>query len=198
VVPIFRVSLPNSRQASALDQYRAREQEMKAKMPDLPYTIRQATPSDSAPINELCVEAYREFEPMIGSANWESLRHKLSQASELSAAGELILAESGGKLLGVILYVPPGRSDGKSIPGEWASIRMLAVSPLCRGRGVGRTLTQECIDRARRDDAAAIGLTTADMMRIAQPMYERMGFQKEAELGERFGVTEARYVMRLR
>ena len=76
--------------------------------------------------------------------------------------------------------------------------RMLAVSPMNRGRGIGRKLAQECIDRALRDGAKAIGLTTGEMMRVAEPMYERMGFKKEAELGTRFGVKHARYVLILK
>jgi len=35
------------------------------------------------------------------------------------------------------------------------------------------------------------------MMTVARPMYERMGFIKEADLGERLGVKHARYVLQL-
>jgi ribosomal protein S18 acetylase RimI-like enzyme len=159
------------------------------------YTIRKATPLDYTAINKLCVEAYLEFEPVVGSVNWQLMRDVLSRASDLSGIGELIVAEDSEILLGVIAYIPPGNSDGITIPAQWASIRMLAVPPLYRGRGIGRKLTQECIDRARRDSADAIGLTTGEMMQIAQPMYERMGFKKAADLGSRMGVKHARYVL---
>jgi ribosomal protein S18 acetylase RimI-like enzyme len=107
------------------------------------------------------------------------------------------VAEDASAILGVVLYVPPGKSGGVSIPVEWASVRLLCVTPRSRGRGIGRKLTQECIERGRRDGAKAIGLTTAEMMKIAQPMYERMGFKKQEELGERFGVKHGLYVMEL-
>jgi Acetyltransferases len=167
----------------------------------LEYTIRLATPLDSSAINQLCVEAYQEYVNSVGPANWQQMRVALSQAADLSTVGELMVAEDADGLLGLVLYIPPGKSDATSIPVEWASIRMLAVSPSARGRGIGRQLTQTCIDRANRanrDGAEAIGLTTAEMMRIAQPMYERMGFTKVAELGTRFGVKEARYVLMLK
>jgi ribosomal protein S18 acetylase RimI-like enzyme len=159
------------------------------------YTIRKAMPLDFSAINKVCVEAYEEFETWVGSANWQQMLDILSHASDLSTIGELILAEDYTGLIGVVLYVPPGKSDGISIPVEWATIRMLAVSPMSRGRGIGRKLAQECIDRARRDGADAIGLTAGEMMRVAAPMYERMGFKKEAELGTRFGVEQARYAL---
>jgi ribosomal protein S18 acetylase RimI-like enzyme len=167
-------------------------------MSEMDYMIRQATPRDATAINDLCIAAYQEFEPVVGPINWQQMRDSLARAADLSSIGELILAEDATGLLGVILYIPPGKSDGVSIPREWASIRMLAVSPGCRGRGIGRKLTQECIDRAGRDGADAVGLTTTEMMRIAQPMYERMGFKKEAELGARFGVNQGRYVLKLK
>ena len=77
-------------------------------------------------------------------------------------------------------------------------MRTLAVLPLHRGKGIGHRLTCECIDRARRDGAEAIALTTAEMMTVARPMYERLGFIKESDLGKRFGVQHARYILRLK
>ena len=161
------------------------------------YTVRQATPLDFSAIDRLCVEAYQEFESVIGSANWQLMRDSLSHVSELSTSGELLVAEDNSGILGAVLYVPPGKSDGVSIPVEWASVRLLCVAPQSRGRGVGRRLTQECEERGRRDGAKAIGLTTGEMMKVARPMYERMGFKRQEELGERFGVKRGLYVMDL-
>jgi ribosomal protein S18 acetylase RimI-like enzyme len=166
-------------------------------MSDIPYGIRLATPLDFPAINLLCVEAYRDFESAIGPARWQEMKETLSHASDLSRYGDLIVAEDGQGLLGVVVYVPPGRSDGTIIPSQWATIRMLAVSPSHRGKGIGKKLTEKCIERARRDRAERIGLTTGEMMTVALPMYERMGFEKDAELGKRFGVPHTRYVLKL-
>jgi len=161
------------------------------------FIIRDARPSDSEAINQLCVEAYVEFRTAIGEPNWQRLRETLSRASDLSNEGELIVAEDSSGVLGVVLYLPHGRTSERNLSGRTAMMRTLAVSPLHRGKGIGRGLTRECIDRARKDGADAIALTTAEMMAVARPMYERMGFIKELELGERFGVKHARYVLRL-
>jgi ribosomal protein S18 acetylase RimI-like enzyme len=168
------------------------------KMSKIHYKIRQATPLDFDSINILCVEAYQEFEMVVGPDNWQRMRDALSHASDLAASSELIVAENSHCLLGVVAYIPPGMSDGDVIPREWAAIRMLAVSPSCRGKGIGRKLTEECIERARRDSAGRIGLSTGEMMAVALPMYKRMGFQKDAELATRYGVSQARYVLTVR
>jgi ribosomal protein S18 acetylase RimI-like enzyme len=164
---------------------------------EMPYTIRPATSLDGPAINQLCVEAYEEFAHVVGQDNWLQMKVRLSSAADLMALGELLVAEDAGGVIGAVLYVPAGRSDGTLVPSEWATIRMLAVSPASRGRGIGRKLTEECINRARRDGAEIIGLTTADMMQIAEPMYQRMGFRKEAELGTRYGVRHTRYKLTL-
>ena len=161
------------------------------------YWIRLATKLDAGAINRLCVEAYQEYEAAVGRENWEQMQKLLSQAADLSAIGDLFVAEDEGGVLGMVLYLPPGKSDGVSIPKEWATMRTLAVAPQSRGRGVGKRLTEYCIERAAADGATAIGLTTSEMMRIALPMYERMGFQREEELEPRFGAKQARYVLRL-
>lgn len=162
------------------------------------YRIRQATLRDAVAINRLCVEAYQEYEVAVGRASWEQMQHMLSHAADLSESGELLLAEGADGILGVVLYISPGHSDGVVIPKGWAFIRTLAVSPKSRGKGIGKRLTQECIERAIKDGAVAIGLTTSDMMTVALPMYERMGFQREAEIEPRFGVKQARYVLPLK
>ena len=159
------------------------------------FIVRDAHRSDSEAINHLCVKAYAEFRPVIGEPNWKRLRETLSSASSLSNTGELIVAEDASGVIGVVLYIPPHDKSG-SPKSAW--LQTLAVSPLHRGRGIGRGLTRECIERARRDGAESIGLTTAEMMTVARPMYERLGFTKESDLGQRFGVSHARYVLKLK
>jgi len=160
------------------------------------FIVRDARPSDSEAINHLCVKAYAEFRPVIGESNWQRLRETLARASSLSHEGELIVAEDASGVLGIVLYIPPRRDQSGSSKSAW--LQTLAVSPSHRGKGIGRSLTCECIERARRDGADSIGLTTAEMMTVARPMYERLGFTKESDLGLRFGVSHARYVLKLK
>jgi ribosomal protein S18 acetylase RimI-like enzyme len=61
-------------------------------------------------------------------------------------------------------------------------VRLLAVGPAGRGRGLGRRLMEECIRRSRAAGAPALTLHTTDMMRVAMGLYERMGFARAPEL----------------
>src|SRR5436190_16996607 len=114
--------------------------------------MRNAKPSDAEGINQLCIEAYEEFRSVIGEANWLQLRETLAHAAELSNKGELIVAEDTSGILGVVLYVRPPSGNTNS---KVAWLQTLAVSPSHRGRGIGRSLARECINRARQDGAEA-------------------------------------------
>ena len=98
------------------------------------------------------------------------------------AHATLIVAEEGARILGAVTYYPDGSCEGHAgWPRQWAAIRLLAIHPEARGRGVGRALTAECIRRARADGSRAVGLHTTEFMAIARAMYERMGFVRAPE-----------------
>jgi ribosomal protein S18 acetylase RimI-like enzyme len=73
-------------------------------------------------------------------------------------------------------------------------MRMLVVRAHLRGRGIGKALADECIRRALRDNAKEIALHTSPIMKVALPMYERMGFQWVADAPSLFGVPYGIYL----
>ncbi len=76
-------------------------------------------------------------------------------------------------------------------------MRMLVVAPDTQGQGIGRALAQECIRRAQRDGAAVFALHTSELMQVALPMYERMGFRRWSDAPSTFGVKYGIYVKQL-
>src|SRR5919206_501883 len=91
--------------------------------------------------------------------------------------------ERGGRLVGSVLLYPPAADAyaGSAARVRWPEVRLLAVAPEARGTGVGRTLMDECVRRARAMGAAELGLHTSASMRAAMRMYERMGFVRAPE-----------------
>ena len=95
------------------------------------------------------------------------------------------MAEYAGKIVGSVLLYPPAASAYGAAADESSAIpemRLLAVNPEMRGHGIGTALTRECVQRAQRAGAPALGLHTTDMMQTAMRMYERMGFARAPEL----------------
>jgi ribosomal protein S18 acetylase RimI-like enzyme len=95
---------------------------------------------------------------------------------------KLIVAELDGQLAGMVtLYLDAEHSSQGGWPRGWASIRLLALHPDYRGRGIGHALMEECIRRCRDQGIATIGLHTTEMMDVARRMYEKIGFVRAPE-----------------
>lgn len=146
------------------------------------WLIRDATEEDLEEVGRLTRRAYEEFAPAVSPqfvqaflADAEKVHSQLNQST-------LILAEVGGRLVGAVTLYLDGSAYGSGWPPEWPAVRLLAVDPTERGKGVGKALMMECLERARRRGATRIGLHTAPFMQVAQRMYERMGFRHEPSI----------------
>ena len=154
--------------------------------------VSAATPADRAEIAALNVAAYEEFRPACGEEAWARMRTALEAVDPLAASAELLVVRDGGRILGSVAYLPAGRT-APPLPREWASVRMLAVAPHARGRGVAAALMCACIARARTEGAAVLGLYTTEMMDAARALYARLGFVEDAVLPPRHGQPCSRY-----
>jgi ribosomal protein S18 acetylase RimI-like enzyme len=157
--------------------------------------IRDFTETDADAVNRLAVAAFAPFAPHYN--DWPSMAANLAKMSALSATGDVIVAEADGRIAGAVAYVPPGAPKAEFFEVAWPIIRMLVVDPQARGRGIGRALTDECIERARRDGAKLIALHTSPIMSVALPMYQRMGFAWLRAAPPIFGVDYAVYTKAL-
>ncbi len=105
------------------------------------------------------------------------------------SAGVLIAAFADAHVVGTATYLPSGPRDYNRVPTEWAVVRGMAVVPAWRGRGIGRALLTDCLERARSDRAPSVGLHTAAIFHAARGLYEDVGFRQQSEfehLGLRF------------
>ena len=159
--------------------------------------VRDALLQEINEIASLTIEAYREYSQILTSDNWEIMRTSLSNVAEIAKQGQLLIVQRDRELVGSVVYYPPGLSDSRLFQPEWASLRLLAVSPQHRGEGIGQQLSLECIHRAQQDKALTIGLHTSELMVVARRMYERLGFKQEIELPSRLGIKYWRYLLEL-
>jgi ribosomal protein S18 acetylase RimI-like enzyme len=144
--------------------------------------LRDARPDEFDAVARLLRDAYRQYEKFMPAEAWRHyLRDIMDVRSRLDVA-ELIVAEVDGELAGTVTLYP--RAAGSTVEGwpeGWAGVRLLAVHPSCRGRGIGRALMDECTRRCRERGIRTIGLHTTVMMEVARGMYERMGFVRVPE-----------------
>lgn len=159
--------------------------------------VREAAPGEYGAIADLTVDAYREFRAAIGPELWEAYELDLRAVPERAREAVILVAEEASSLVGAAAYYRPGYRQMQWFPKEHAWLRVLAVSPAQRGRGIGRMLTEECIRRARSEGASGLGLHTTHLMTTARAMYEQMGFQVEEEFETDGGIKVWQYLLPL-
>jgi ribosomal protein S18 acetylase RimI-like enzyme len=154
--------------------------------------IREYLPSDSTQINILALQSFEQYKDAYH--DWPAFQTKIGNMSALADAGEIIVAEVGDQIVGAVAYIGPGAPKAGFFRPEWPIMRMLVVAPDSRGRGIGRALAQECLHRAKRDGASVFALHTSELMQVALPMYQRMGFKRVSGAPEIHGVEYGVYV----
>jgi ribosomal protein S18 acetylase RimI-like enzyme len=157
-----------------------------------PFALRDFRPSDASAVDALVLKAFHQYCEQYSS--WPAFSSRLGQMVQNASQSEIIVAESGGAVVGAVAYVGALQPKPSFYPPDWPMVRMLVVEPSKRGLGIGRALTEEAIRRATRDKAPLIALHTSPIMRVALPLYERMGFRRERDIPPVFGVPYALYV----
>lgn len=143
--------------------------------------IRAAHPHEYPAIGEMTVAAYATLPGREHPAHrsYEDVLRDVAARAEWSL---VLVAESDGRLLGTVTYVPGPGPEAEVDDPDAASIRMLGVAPEERGRGIGKALVEACIAEARARQRSRIVLHTREVMASAQRLYQRLGFQRRPDL----------------
>ncbi|QNN68485.1 GNAT family N-acetyltransferase [Sphingomonas lutea] len=143
-------------------------------------------------VNAVGTAAYAQFEGVY--SDWARFYAGAANLAALDIEGQVLVArDHSGAILGAVGYFGPGTPRPECFAPNTAVIRMLAVAPKARGGGIGRALTDACIERAKADGAPTISLHTSPAMAVALAMYQRVGFREVRTLPDRFGVPYAVY-----
>lgn len=162
---------------------------------DMICELANFVPTDAEAINRIALAAFRQYRHDYD--DWPAFSRLIGDMAALADSGELIVARRNGRIAGAVAYAGPGKKKPAFFPTEWPVLRMLVVDPAFRGMGIGRILSEACIGRAVRDGAPLIALHTSPIMKVALPMYERMGFRFERMAPAVFGVPYGIYVLEL-
>jgi ribosomal protein S18 acetylase RimI-like enzyme len=143
--------------------------------------IRDARSEELDDVARLILAANQEYEPLFPPHAWGVYERDITDVRGRLGDSELIVAEDDGQILGAVTFYANGADSGERWPHGWAGIRLLAVHPDGRRRGIGRALMDECLLRCRQRGILTLGLHTTEIMSIARSMYERMGFVPRPE-----------------
>ena len=142
--------------------------------------IRDANSGELKKISHILRDSYIEYKKIFPPEAWQYYINDVMDVWSREEDSELIVAEINGTLVGTVtLYLDASAEN--MWPDGWAGIRLLAVLPAYRGRGIGRALMDECIRRCEERGVKVVGLHTIDPMKSALSIYEKMGFVRVPE-----------------
>lgn len=147
--------------------------------------VRDMQPQEFEALGRLMVETYSQldgFPKPDEQPRYYDMLANIGRFAEKKDARVLVALVDDERLAGGVVYfadMSEYGSGGTATQMKHASgIRLLAVDPACRGRGIGRALTNACIALAREQRHTQVVLHTTQAMQTAWQLYTRMGFQR--------------------
>jgi predicted N-acetyltransferase YhbS len=143
--------------------------------------IRLAVRQDVPQIVGVIEAAFAQYRGIIPPPIFESYLDDMRAIGERWDEAEVLVAERDGRVVGSVAFYSDASLEGLGLPKEWAGLRTLAVHPEARGLGIGRLLSERCVEMARDLGAPAFGLHTAGFMTAACRIYATLGFRRAPE-----------------
>lgn len=157
--------------------------------PATDYTIRNALPSEFTGIGKLLVSVYSNLEGFPKANEQPEYYESLANIGEFThnPGVELLVALSNtNQIWGAILYFSDmthyGAPNVKFPKSDVSGFRLLAVDPSARGKGIGRALSNACIEKAKKSGHKQVLIHSTAYMKPAQRMYKQIGFKRHPQI----------------
>jgi ribosomal protein S18 acetylase RimI-like enzyme len=146
----------------------------------VPVEIREAASNEYAAVGQVAVAAHAELVPP-GDRGWTEYLVTLADVADRVTRTVVLVAVRGEKLGGTVTIELEATIGDElvDLPPQTASMRMLAVEPTARGRGIGRALVEAAIERCRAAGKVWLILETGPEQWIAAKLYRSIGFERD-------------------
>ena len=151
--------------------------------------IREILRDEYELLGQLMVEVYSNLDGFPTQneqpAYYEMLANIGSFAEQKDTQVLVAISAEREMVGGVVYFGDMARygSGGTATTEKNASgIRLLGVDPRSRGAGVGKALTNACVQRARDRGHSQVILHTTQSMQVAWHLYQKLGFERSLDL----------------
>ncbi len=142
--------------------------------------IREAKRDECYLVKQQRLASYESYKNELSEQQWTLLKTNLDCDTDQQLGVKVFVAEIGLEVVGSVVLFP-----AKSKAYDWneetityPEIRLLAVIPNFRSRGVGTALVEHCLDVCTISKQQFVGLYTGSFMKNAISLYEKMGFER--------------------
>lgn len=151
--------------------------------------IREAHPREYKELGELMVKVYSGLEGFPNPDEIPDYYNTLKNVGDLTKQPKVklfVALSKNGAIDGGLVYFGDIKyygAGGESTSSQnAAAFRLLAVNPERREKGIGKSLIELCINKARKEGFKYLIIHSTKAMMIAWKMYERMGFVRFSEI----------------
>lgn len=162
--------------------------------------FRPGTHHDIVNLKKLAIKSWGQFESILTNDNWLKLNSTLTNDHTyidlIEKSYSFLCLEDSGEIIGMAFLIPNGNPTN-IYEKDWSYIRFVTVDPDYRGYGIGKKLTEMCIDKAKETNEILVALHTSEFMNAARHIYEKLGFTILKELDQRLGKRYWLYTLEL-
>jgi ribosomal protein S18 acetylase RimI-like enzyme len=153
------------------------------------YKVRNAKPEEFTEIGNLMVDVYSQlkgFPKQEEQPKYYDLLRNVGGLTKNQNIELLVAVSKIGEIGGTVVYFNDMKdygSGGKATHEKnTCGFRLLAVPDHARGKGLGRLLTEHCIEKGYKSKAENMVIHTTKSMQLAWGMYKRLGFKRATDL----------------
>ena len=143
--------------------------------------VRELVSEDVEAVRQLLIESYQQYEHYFTPQAWEEYSHRIVSSIDNPNVDIILVAKHEQQVVGTLQLFRSG-VQAYEIPELQILapiIRLVAVHPDARGRGVGKTLLDTAIQHVKAVGESSIYLHTTDFMVHAVHLYKKLGFKRE-------------------
>ena len=153
--------------------------------------FRRGKSDDLNDLKTLALKSWKRFQPMLTGENWQKLSDSLNDDATytelIQNSTTFICTTEQDQIIGMAFLVSSGHPT-EIYDKDWSYIRFVSVDPDFGGQGIGKQLTEMCIELARSNKEKHIALHTSELMNNARHIYESLGFEILREIEPRLGI----------
>lgn len=153
------------------------------------YKIRNAKQEEFEEIGNLLVNVYSQLNGFPKIDEYPEYYATLKNVGDLTKNPniELFVAVSEqNNIGGAVVYFNDmkdyGSAGSATKEKNACGFRLLGVNSKTRGLGLGKKLTQFCIEKGKNSDCKTMVIHTTNAMKLAWAMYEKLGFKRADDL----------------
>jgi GNAT superfamily N-acetyltransferase len=145
-------------------------------------SITDLQEQDRETVRQLLIVSYSQYEKEYTNPDvWLNYLSNIRASVDNPEIDRILVAKTGHSILGTLqLFESSEKAYGRPELEIFSPIvRLLAVHPEARGRGVAQALLKESLHYAKTKGAESLYLHSTDLMKKAIQLYEWLGFKRD-------------------